>query len=157
MFLEVHLVSFVRSADAVFNKTSPYPTMPPLRDKNQLRKHPGDVHLIRRSHDALSYLPQVSRDLDVVPGVVVKLAVDGFDERLEGAGAKVDDEPDGATLQRQVHVIGRFARVEHEAISLQGSEGQCDLVRAALDRGHGQVIAEKLIAFERRHRFFFTC
>lgn len=92
-----------------------------------------------------------------MPGVVVELAVDGFDERLEGAGAEVDDEPDGATFQRQVHVIGRFARVEHEAVPLQGSEGQRDLVRAALNGGHGQVIAEKLISFERCHRFFFTC
>lgn len=41
--------------------------------------------------------------------------------------------------------------MEHEAIPLQGSEGQRDLVRAALDGGHGQVIAEKLVAFERRH------
>lgn len=131
--------------------------MPPPTGKNQLRKCPGDVGLIRPSRDTLSYLPQVSRDLDVVPGVVVKLAVDGFNERLEGAGAEVDDEPDGAALQRQVHVIGRFTRVEHEAVPLQGSERQRDLIRAALDGGHGQVIAEKLIAFERRHRFFFTC
>lgn len=105
----------------------------------------------------IAYLPQVSCDLDVMPGVVVKLAVDGFDERLEGARAEVDDEPDGAALQRQVHVIGRFACMQHEAISLQGSEGQCDLICAALDGGHGQVVAEKLIAFKRRHRFFFTC
>lgn len=41
--------------------------------------------------------------------------------------------------------------MEHEAIPLQGSEGQRDLVCAALDGGHGQVIAEKLVAFERRH------
>lgn len=103
LLLEVH---FVKSADAVFNTTSVYSAMPPLTDKNQLLKHPGDVCLIRQSHDALSYLPQVSRDLDVVPGVVVKLAVDGFDECLESAGAEVDDEPDGSALQRQVHVIG---------------------------------------------------
>lgn len=122
-----------------------------LTDKNQLRQNPSDVGLIRPSRDVLSYLPQVSRDLDVMPGVVVKLAVDGFDERLEGAGAQVDDEPDGTALQRQVDIIGRFARVEHEAVPLQGSEGQRDLIRAALDGGHGQVIAEKLIAFERRH------
>lgn len=91
-----------------------------------------------------------------MPGVVVKLAVHRFDEGLEGARAEVDDEPDGAALQRKVHVIGRFARVEHEAIPLQGSERQRDLIRAALDRSHGQVVAEKLVALERRHRFFFT-
>lgn len=91
-----------------------------------------------------------------MPGVVVKLAVDGFDECLESARAEVDDEPDGAALQRQVDVISRLARVQHEAVALQGSEGQRDLVRAALDGGHGQVVAEKLVALECRHRFFFT-
>lgn len=106
---------------------------------------------MKAARELLSYLPQVSRDLHIVPGVVVELAVDWFDKRLESPGAEINDQPHGAALQRQVHVIRRFPRVEHEAVSLQRAEGQRDLVRAALDGCHRQVIAEKLVAFECRH------
>ena len=80
------------------------------------------------------YLPQVARDPDVMPGIVIKFAVDGLHQGLEGPGAQVDDQRDGAVLQRQVDVVGRLACVEHEAVALQRLEGEGDLVAAALDR-----------------------
>ena len=100
------------------------------------------------------YLPQVARDPDVMPGVVVELAVDRLHQRLEGAGAQVDDQPDGAALQGQVDVVGRLPRVQHEAVALERAEGESDLVRAALDGCQGQVVAEELVPFEGGHRLF---
>ena len=97
------------------------------------------------------YLPQVARDPDVMPGVVVELAVDRLHQRLEGAGAQVDDQPDGAALQGQVDVVGRLPRVQHEAVALERAEGESDLVRAALDGRQGQVVAEELVPFEGGH------
>lgn len=38
------------------------------------------------------YLSQVAGDLDIVPGVVVELAVYGLHQGLEGPGAEVDDK-----------------------------------------------------------------
>lgn len=86
-----------------------------------------------------------------MPSVVVELAVDGLDQGLEGARAQVDDQPHGAALERQVDVVGRLARVEHEAVALQRAEGERDLVGAALDRRQRQVVAEELVALEGCH------
>ncbi len=89
-----------------------------------------------------------------MPSVVVKLPVHRLHKRLEGAGAQVDDEPDGAALQRQVDVVCRFPGVQHQAVALERSEGQRDLVRAALDGSHGQIVTEELVPLEGGHRFF---
>lgn len=104
-----------------------------------------------------SYLAQVPRHSHIVPVVVVELAVHRFHQRFEGPGSQVDDQPHRSTLQGQVDVVGRLARVQHEAVALQRAERQRDLVRAALDGVVGQVVAEKLVALEGRHRFFFPC
>lgn len=94
------------------------------------------------------YLSQVAGDLDVVPGVVVELAVDGLHQGLECPRAQVDDQPNGTALQGKVDVVSRFAGVQHEAVALQRAEGERDLVSAALDGRQRQVIAEELVALE---------
>lgn len=86
-----------------------------------------------------------------MPGIVVELAVRWLHQSLEGTGAQVDDQAHGPTFQRQVDVVGRFAGVEQEAVSLQCSEGQGDFICAALDGLLGQVVAEELITLERGH------
>ena len=116
---------------------------------SELRSKSGLVFLCER------YLTEVPCNLDIVPGIVIKFAVDGLHQGLEGPGAQVDDQRDGAVLQRQVDVVGRLARVEHEAVALQRLEGEGDLVAAALDGVGGQVVAEVLRPLERGHMFFF--
>lgn len=103
------------------------------------------------------YLAQVAGDAHVMPGIVVKLAIDRLNEGLEGPRAQVDDQPHRATLQGQVDVISRLASVQHEAIALQRSEGERNLVGAALDWRQGQVVAEELVPLEGGDRLFFTC
>lgn len=102
------------------------------------------------------YLAQVAGDAHIVPGVVIELAVDRLHEGLEGPGTQVDDQPDGAALQRKVHIVSWLAGVQHEAISLQSSEGKRDLIGAALDGCQRQVVAEELIALEGGDWFFLT-
>lgn len=41
------------------------------------------------------YLSQVARHFDVVPGIVIELSVDWFDDGLKGPGTQIDDEGDG--------------------------------------------------------------
>lgn len=97
------------------------------------------------------YLAQVAGDAHIMPGVVVELAVDRLHQGLEGPRAQVDDQPNGAALQRKVDVVGRLAGVEHEAVALQRAEGKRDLVGAALDGRQRQVVAEELVALEGGH------
>jgi len=92
-----------------------------------------------------------------VPAVVVELAVDGLHQRLEGAGAQVDDEPDGAALEREVDVVGRLARVQQQPVALPRAERQRQLVRAALDRAVREVVAEELVALEGGHVLLPAC
>lgn len=91
-----------------------------------------------------------------MPGVVVELAINWLNQGLEGPGAQVDDQPDGAALQGQIHVVCRLPGVQHEAVALQRSEGEGYFVGAALDGGQGQVVAEELVALEGGNGLFLT-
>lgn len=106
---------------------------------------------------ASAYLTQVAGDAYIVPGIVIELAIDGLHQGLKGPRAQIYDQPHCAALQRKVHVVGRLPGVQHEAVTLQGAERESDLVRAALDGGHRQVVAEELVAFEGSHRLILTC
>ena len=97
---------------------------------------------------SIDYLAQVAGDSDIMPSVIVELAIDWLHQGLKGPRAQVDDQPDRTTLQRKIHIVCRLAGVQHEAVALQRSEGKRDLVSAALDRCQGQVVAEELVAFE---------
>lgn len=68
-----------------------------------------------------------------MPGIVIELSIDWFDDGLKGPGTQIDDEGDGPIFERQIDVVSGLARVEQEAVSLPGLKGQCDLVAAALD------------------------
>lgn len=106
---------------------------------------------------AAAHLAQVSSHTDVVPVVVIELAVHGLHQSLEGTGAQVDHQPDGAALEREVDVVGRLPGVEHQAVALEGAEGEGDLVGAALDGVVRKVVAEEFVPFEGRHEFLFPC
>lgn len=41
------------------------------------------------------YLSQVARHFDVVPGIVIELSIDWFDDGLKGPRTQIDDEGDG--------------------------------------------------------------
>lgn len=86
-----------------------------------------------------------------MPGVVVELSIDRLHDGLKGPGAQIDDEGDGPVFQRQVDVVCGFARVQQEAVTLPGLEGQRDLVAAALNGVLRQVVAEVLRAPEGGH------
>lgn len=103
------------------------------------------------------YLAQVAGDAHVMPGIVVKLAIDRLNEGFKGPRAQVDDQPNCAALQGKIDVIGRLAGVQHEAVALQCSEGKRNLISAALDWRQGQIVAEELVALEGGDRFFFSC
>lgn len=83
-----------------------------------------------------------------MPGVVIELAIDRLHEGLKRPRAQIDDKPDGAALQGEVDVVGGLARVQHQAVALQRPEGQRDFVGAALDGGHGQIVAKELVSLE---------
>lgn len=99
-----------------------------------------------------THLAAVARDADVVPDIVVEPATRGLQQGLEGPGAQVDDQPKGSVPQGEVDVVGRAARVQQQAVPLQGAEGHGDLVHAALDGRLREVVAEEVIALEGGHR-----
>lgn len=103
------------------------------------------------------YLTEVPGNLHIMPGIVIKFPIDGLNQGLEGPRAQVDDQRDSTVLQRQVDVVSRFARVEHQAIALQGLEGQRDLIAAALDGVWREVVTEVLRALEGRHVLLPHC
>lgn len=90
------------------------------------------------------YLTEIPGNFHIMPGIVIKFSIDGLHQGLKGPRAQVDDQRDRTALQRQVDVVGGFARVEHQAIALQGLEGESDLVAAALDGVWRQVVAKIL-------------
>lgn len=125
-----------------------------IRSKtNKLQK----FHLFPNSIATTSdYLSQVACHFDVVPGIIIELSIDWFDDGLECPGTQIDDERDGPIFQRQVDIVSGLARVQQEAISLPGLKGQRDLIAAALDRVLWQVIAEVLRSTESGH-ILFSC
>ncbi|GCC18291.1 hypothetical protein chiPu_0022075 [Chiloscyllium punctatum] len=131
----------------------PPPPPQPLRQRGGRRGGGVDAPPRPRGH----YLTEVAGDPNVVPAVVVELAVDGLHQSLEGPRAQVDDQRNGAVLQRQVDVVGRLARVQDEPVALQGPEREGDLVAAALDGVVREVVAEELGALEGGYGLFLRC
>ena len=112
--------------------------------------HVGSEHA-SHSQRMHTHLAAVAGNLNIMPDVVVELPASWFHQGLEGAGAQVDDEPQGPVPQGQVDIVSWLPRVKQQAVPLQGAEGQRDLVHAALNGSLGQVVAEELIAFEGGH------
>lgn len=98
-----------------------------------------------------THLAEVACHSNVVPDVVIELPFGRLHQRLESAGAQVDDQPQSTIPQGQVDIVSRPPRVKQQAVPLQGAEGQRDLVQTALNGSLGQVVAEELIAFEGGH------
>ena len=92
-----------------------------------------------------------------MPIIVIKFPIDRLYQSLKRSGAQINDEGDGAVFQRQVDVVGRFARVQHQSVPLQRLEGERDLVAAALDGVQGQVVAEELRPFEGGDVLLLSC
>lgn len=92
-----------------------------------------------------------------MPIIVIKLPIDRLHQSFEGSGPQINDERDGPVFQRQVDVVGGFARVQHQAVPLQGLERQRDFIAAALNRVQGQIVAEELGSFEGGDILFFSC
>ena len=92
-----------------------------------------------------------------MPIIVIKFPIDRLHQSLKRSRAQINDEGDGAVFQRQVDVVGRFARVQHEAVPLERLEGEGDLVAAALDGVQGQVVAEELRALEGGDVLLLSC
>lgn len=108
-------------------------------------------------HPQRCYLTKVPRYFDIMPIIVIKLPIDRLHQSFEGSGTQINDERDGPVFQRQVNVVGGFARVQHQAVPLQSLEGQRDFVAAALDRIRGQIIAEELRSLEGGNILLFSC
>lgn len=108
-------------------------------------------------HPQRCYLTEVPRYFDIMPIIVIKLPIDRLHQSFEGSGPQINDERDGPVFQRQVDVVGGFARVQHQAIPLQGLERQRDFVTAALNRVQGQIVAEELGSFEGGDIVLLSC
>lgn len=108
-------------------------------------------------HPQRYYLTEVPRYFDIMPIIVIKLPIDRLHQSFEGSGPQINDEWDGPVFQRQVDVVGGFARVQHQAIPLQGLEWQRDFVAAALNRVQGQIVAEELGSFKGGDVLLFSC
>lgn len=109
----------------------------------------------RHPHDC--YLTEIPRYFDIMPIIVIKLPIDRLHQSFEGSGPQINDERDSPIFQRQVDIVGRFARVQHQAVPLQSFEGQCDFIAAALNRVQGQIVAEELGSFEGGDILLFSC
>ena len=92
-----------------------------------------------------------------MPIIVIKFPIDRLHQSLKRSGAQINDEGDGAVFQRQVDVVRRFARVQHQSVPLQRLKGERDLVTAALNGVQGQVVAEELRSFEGGDVFLLSC
>lgn len=90
-----------------------------------------------------------------MPIIVIKFPIDRLHQGFKGPGPQINDERERPVFQRQVDVVGRFARVQHQSVPVLRLEGERDLVAAALYRVLRQVVAEVLRAFEGRHVFLF--
>lgn len=103
------------------------------------------------------YLTEIPCYFDIMPIIVIKFSIDRLHQGFKCPGPQINDQRNRPVFQRQVDVVGRFARVQHQSVPLQGFEGERDLVAAALDRVLRQVVAEVFGTFEGRHVFFFPC
>lgn len=117
---------------------------------------PADRHYSLISPEFLltycyTYLTEVACHSNIMPGIVIELPSRRLHKSLESPRAQVDDEPESAVPQGQVDIVSRLPRVEQQAVPLQSTEGQRDLVQTALNGRLGQVVAEELIAFEGGH------
>lgn len=108
-------------------------------------------------HPQRCYLTEVPRYFNIMPIIVIKLPIDRLHQSFEGSGPQINDERNGPVFQCQVDVVGGFARVQHQAVPLQGLEGQCDFVATALNRVQGQIVAEELRSFEGGNILLFSC
>lgn len=86
-----------------------------------------------------------------MPRVVIELPTGRLHQGLESTRAQVDDQPESTIPQGQVDIVSRFPCVKQQAVPLQCTEGQCDLIQTALNGCLGQVVAEELIAFKGGH------
>lgn len=125
-----------------------------LHDGNDLRS--VSVPELPR-HPQRCYLTEVPRYFDIMPIIVIKLPIDRLHQSFEGSGPQINDERDGPIFQRQVDVVGGFARVQHQAVPLQGLERQRDFVTAALNWIQGQIVAEELGSFEGGDIVLLSC
>lgn len=92
-----------------------------------------------------------------MPIIVIKFPIDWLHKSFKGSRPQINDEWDSPIFQCQVDVVGRFARVQHQSVPLQGFEWQRDFITAALNRVQGQVVAEELGSLEGCDIFFFSC
>lgn len=103
------------------------------------------------------YLTEIPCYFDIMPIIVIKFSIDRLHQGFKGPGSQINDQRNSAVFQRQVDVVGRFARVQHQSVPLQGFKRERDLIAAALYRVLRQVVAEVLGTFEGRYVFFFPC
>lgn len=92
-----------------------------------------------------------------MPIIVIKFPIDWLHKSFKGSRPQINDEWDSPVFQSQVDVVGRFARVQHQSVPLQGFEWQRDFITAALNRVQGQVVAEELGSLEGCDILFFSC
>lgn len=97
------------------------------------------------------YLPQVACHLNVVPRVVIELAIDWLHNGLEGPRPQVNDQRNCTVFQGQVDIISWLAGVQNEPVALPCLEGESDLIAAALDGVLRQVIAKVFGTTESGH------
>lgn len=97
------------------------------------------------------YLPQVSCHLNVVPRVVIELAIDWLHNGLEGPRPQVNDQGDCTIFQGQVDIISWLAGMQDEPVALPGLEGESDLIAAALNGVLWQVVAKVFGTTESGH------
>lgn len=103
------------------------------------------------------YLTEIPRYFHIMPIIVIKFSIDWLHKSFKGPGPQINDQRNRPVFQRQVDVVGRFARVQHESVPLQGSERERDLVAAALNRVLRQVVAEVFGTLKGRHVFLPSC
>lgn len=98
-----------------------------------------------------THLAEVACHSNLMPDIVIKLPTGRFHQGLERTRAQVDDQPQSSIPQGQVDIVSRLPCVKQQAVPLQGTERQRDLIQTALNGCLGQVVAEELIAFEGGH------
>lgn len=128
-----------------------------VKTKEWKRKRSPSVTTLPAFTVTRGYLSQVACHFDVVPGVVIEFSIDRLNDSLKGPRTQINNKRYRPVFQCQVDIIGRFPRVQKEAVSLPGFEGQRDLVAAALDGVLRQVVAEVLRAAEGGHVLLPHC
>lgn len=90
----------------------------------------------------------IGSTLEVVPGVEITAAMDGFELHLLGYGVRLDDEPLNAALSRlEQHRIGRFwdmvERLRGRGVSLDEKELRRQMPQGVLSRRHLAMLLVK--------------